>query len=68
MLKEKFWPRLQHQDIMFQRDGAPAHYGIGGENGQMISWAKSGLAVAASSNGHPNLLILVDATSSSGVF
>ena len=27
MLKEKFWPRVQHQEIMFQQDSAPAHYG-----------------------------------------
>ena len=27
MLKEKFWPCIQHQEIIFQQDGTPAHYG-----------------------------------------
>ena len=27
MLKEKFWPRIHHQEIIFQQDGTPAYYG-----------------------------------------
>ena len=27
MLKEKFWPRIQHQEIIHQQGGALAHYG-----------------------------------------
>ena len=27
MLKEKFWPHMQHQEIIFQQDGTCAHYG-----------------------------------------
>ena len=27
MLKEKLWDRIQHQEIIFQQDGAPAHHG-----------------------------------------
>ena len=27
MLKEKLWPCIQHQKIIFQQDGAPACYG-----------------------------------------
>lgn len=27
MLKEKFWPCVQHQEAFFQQDGAPPHYG-----------------------------------------
>ena len=27
MLKEKFWSCVQHQEGIFQRDGAPPHYG-----------------------------------------
>ena len=27
MLKEKCWPCAQHQEAVFQQDGAPPHYG-----------------------------------------